>query len=149
MAVTVIAGGPRSGKSRFALSLAAAQGPRLGFIATRLPLTAEAEAETLRLRAERRDALITWEEPVDVADVVGEHLPLLDALVVDDASEWLSNLAAAGRGTGDVDRLFTLAADAQAHLILVASDTAGHAEQLTSRAEHLFQVTDGIPVRVR
>ena len=150
MALTVVLGGPASGKSLFALALAASHGPRLGFIATRRPLTPEAELECVRLRAERRDAFVTWEEPLRIPELVAAHGEYLDALVIDDAGEWLANLTAAG--TADcspvLDRLFEAAARCPAQLVLVA-EPGDALKGMRDRADHLFEITEGKPVRVR
>lgn len=87
--VTLITGGARSGKSRYALKLAESFSKRV-FIATCEPIDEEMKERIERHRRERGDGFRTVEEPVDLAGVVAS----LDteAAVVDCLTVWLGNL---------------------------------------------------------
>jgi adenosylcobinamide kinase/adenosylcobinamide-phosphate guanylyltransferase len=89
MAVILVGGGARSGKSRYALDLARRYGPRLVFLATAEPLDSEMEARIARHRAERAPEFSTIEEPFKIADVIRDTKA--DAIVVDCLTLWLSN----------------------------------------------------------
>ncbi|MGM0403774.1 MAG: bifunctional adenosylcobinamide kinase/adenosylcobinamide-phosphate guanylyltransferase, partial [Thermodesulfobacteriota bacterium] len=67
--LTLITGGARSGKSRFALTLAAPYDLRV-FIATAQVLDAEMEDRIGRHQEERKDRFATIEEPLDLAGAV-------------------------------------------------------------------------------
>ena len=149
MSLTLVVGGARSGKSRFALSLAAAHGPRLGFIATLLPLTDEVASECRKLRAERQDAFVTWEEPVRVIELIAAHAEYFDSLVVDCFTGWLRNLAACNEGQDlalAAERFADIAQQAPAQIIAVSTEAPA---ALAESAAQIFQMNEGLPVRVK
>jgi adenosylcobinamide kinase / adenosylcobinamide-phosphate guanylyltransferase len=90
--VILIGGGSRSGKSTEALRLLRKTGSRLGFIATGVPSDDEMRERIERHRAERGVEIITWEEPLDVAERILAEDGRYDAIVVDCLTLWLSNL---------------------------------------------------------
>jgi adenosylcobinamide kinase/adenosylcobinamide-phosphate guanylyltransferase len=94
----VVLGGVRSGKSAFALSLAARLGERVTFVAT-----AEAGDEEMRERIERHrqcrpEAWRTVEAPLDVARAVAAADS--DVVVVDCLGLLAANLMARAQATG-------------------------------------------------
>jgi len=97
--LTLILGGARSGKSRFAQGLAAGA-HRVCYVATAVP---RGDAEMLgrieRHRADRPASWQTMEAPVKLADAV--HLAALDAdvVLVDCLTLWLDNLLWEHRGS--------------------------------------------------
>ena len=120
MALTLIGGGSRSGKSAKALELALeCDGPRL-FVATAEARDAEMRARIARHRADRGPAFETIEEPIDVAPIFAR--PAV-AIVVDCLTLWLSNVLLAGC---DVDREATRLLDAavasQADIFVVTNE---------------------------
>lgn len=92
----LVLGGARSGKSRHALALAEAAGPRRIFVATGEAGDAEMAERIARHRAERGAGWRTLEEPLDLARAVGDAAAA-DAVLVDCLTLWLSNLMLAGR----------------------------------------------------
>ena len=90
MAIVLIGGGARSGKSRYALDRARQEGANLLFIATALPEDQEMRARIARHRSDRGDAFTTIEAPRDLAPVIraADH----PAIVVDCLTLWLSNV---------------------------------------------------------
>jgi adenosylcobinamide kinase/adenosylcobinamide-phosphate guanylyltransferase len=115
MSLTFVTGGARSGKSAYALRLAAAAGSPVTMIAT-----AEARDAEMRERidAHRRERPASWrtvEEPLDLAGAL-RRLPDGEFAVVDCLSLWVSNLLERADGA-DVE---ALAAEA-------AALAAGHA----------------------
>jgi adenosylcobinamide kinase/adenosylcobinamide-phosphate guanylyltransferase len=95
--VTLVLGGARSGKSRFAESLVATHPGRPVYLATAQAGDAEMAERIRRHRARRGDAWATLEEPLDLpralASATRDNAPVL----VDCLTLWLSNLMAAGR----------------------------------------------------
>ena len=90
MALVLVGGGARSGKSRWALERARGCGDRLVFIATAEALDEEMSARIAKHRAERGSAFQTIEEPLDLARAIKSAEG--DAIVVDCLTLWLSNL---------------------------------------------------------
>ncbi len=89
MAVVLIGGGSRSGKSRFALERARREGSKLVFIATAEPGDDEMRERITRHRVERGDEFRTVEAPVDLAGAIRSSDG--DAIVVDCLTLWLAN----------------------------------------------------------
>ena len=99
--LVLITGGSRSGKSSYAMGLAAQRAGARGralFLATAQPIDEEMRARITRHRQERPPAFETIEQPLEVCQTVA----LLDAsagvLIIDCLTLWISNLMAAGRG---------------------------------------------------
>lgn len=91
MAIVLIGGGSRSGKSRQALALARSSGSRFAFIATGEAFDAEMSTRIARHRSERGPEFTTIEEPLDL-DAALNKATEFDAVVVDCLTLWLSNL---------------------------------------------------------
>lgn len=90
--LTLVIGGARSGKSRFALSL---PGPsdRVTYIATARVEDEEMAARISRHQAERPAHWITTEAQLAIASAVGRHAAQCDYLVLDCLTVWLSNFS--------------------------------------------------------
>jgi adenosylcobinamide kinase / adenosylcobinamide-phosphate guanylyltransferase len=91
MALTVLLGGARSGKSRWAVRLATEARTPVTFIATGEARDAEMADRIRRHRAERRPDWTTVEEPIKLTDA----LRAVDAgrtVVVDCLTLWVANL---------------------------------------------------------
>jgi adenosylcobinamide kinase / adenosylcobinamide-phosphate guanylyltransferase len=89
--ITLVTGGARSGKSRYALELSARY-PSRAFIATAEPLDDEMRERILRHKQERGESYACIEEAVDLAGAL-QRLPAGTAIaVVDCLSVWLGNL---------------------------------------------------------
>ncbi len=89
MALVLVGGGARSGKSRWALNRARKCGDRLVYVATAEALDDEMAARIAKHRAERGDEFITVEAPLDLAGAIRSLA--CDAIVVDCLTLWLSN----------------------------------------------------------
>ena len=96
--VTLILGGARSGKSRHAEALLAAETPPWTYIATAQPLDPEMAARIAEHRARRGDDWRTVEAPLELPEALAAD-PAMPALV-DCLTLWLSNLLLAGREIG-------------------------------------------------
>lgn len=125
MALILIGGGSRSGKTKFAIERARAQGPRRAYIATAETLDDEMKARAEAHRSERGPDFLTLEEPLDVAGVVENRGGGFDAVVIDCLTIWLSNLLLAGRdGKREGARLLE-AARAAAPAVLCVTNEVG------------------------
>jgi adenosylcobinamide kinase / adenosylcobinamide-phosphate guanylyltransferase len=89
--LSLVIGGARSGKSRFAQSLGAAAHSAL-YIATARIEDAEMAARIDRHRQSRPAHWMTVEEPLAIGSVVERHAPSCDFLLLDCLTVWLSNL---------------------------------------------------------
>lgn len=120
MAVILVGGGSRSGKSRFALDVARECGPKRVFIATAEAGDEEMAERIAHHRTSRGQSFTTIEEPLDLAP----HLSIdADAIVVDCLTLWLSNLLHAGRDpAAEGPRLLAAATAAGSTVILVTNE---------------------------
>ena len=91
MALTVLLGGARSGKSRWAVRLAAESGSPVTFIATGEPRDDEMADRIRRHRAERPPEWTTVEEPIHLADAL-RAVDTGRTIIVDCLTLWVANL---------------------------------------------------------
>lgn len=98
---TLVLGGARSGKSRFAEDLVVGSGLTPVYVATAeagaSAVDAEMRARIDAHRARRGEGWVTVEEPLDLVRVLGEVTSPERAVLVDCLTLWLSNLTFAGR----------------------------------------------------
>jgi adenosylcobinamide kinase/adenosylcobinamide-phosphate guanylyltransferase len=122
----VVGGGVRSGKSAFALELARGLGSRRAFIATAQAFDAEMRERIDRHVEERGTEFETYEEPVELAKLLGEVQA--DVIVIDCLTLWLSNLLVrdpapdARALEAEIDRLASALAGRRSHVILVTNE---------------------------
>jgi len=126
MALTLIIGGARSGKSAHALALAEREAERRGgapvMIATAEALDAEMAERIARHRAERGPAWRTLELPIAVPAALAA-LTAQDCVVVDCLTLWLSNLMFAEADLEAAgEALAAAAAATAAEVVLVANE---------------------------
>jgi adenosylcobinamide kinase / adenosylcobinamide-phosphate guanylyltransferase len=88
--ITLVLGGVRSGKSRFARNLAE-NVSSVAFVATAKATDAEMEEKIRRHQRERPTHWRTVEEPVELARVLGTHAPHFDLLLVDCLTIFVAN----------------------------------------------------------
>ena len=159
MAVVLVGGGARSGKSRWALERARKCGDRLVYIATAEALDEEMSARIARHRADRGDEFETIEEPLELARAI--RLAQADAIVVDCLTLWLSN------GMGDIEQTINAAKEHPAEVIFVTNevgcgivpenalarefrDRAGIMNQrFAEAADEVYWMVFGQPLRVK
>jgi adenosylcobinamide kinase/adenosylcobinamide-phosphate guanylyltransferase len=101
-AATLILGGARSGKSRYAEALVTGAASSGTYIATAEPHDEEMAARIAEHRARRSDVRAgsfwrTVEEPLDLAGAILGHADPARPILVDCLTLWLSNLLCAGR----------------------------------------------------
>ncbi len=95
--LTFVLGGARSGKSRYAETLAESQPGACIYVATAEPGDAEMAARIQAHRARRGGRWRTVEEPLDLCPRLEALAAPESCVLVDCLTLWLSNLMAAGR----------------------------------------------------
>jgi adenosylcobinamide kinase / adenosylcobinamide-phosphate guanylyltransferase len=172
--LTLVIGGARSGKSRFAQSLAA-NARRVAYIATAHVTDAEMEERIARHRQSRPADWITVEEPLEIAMAVTASAAICDFVLLDCLTVWLSNLCwkmrdcpAAGIEAAAATELARLAAASMhSNIVLVSNevgsgivpdspvgrlfrDLQGWVNQDAARAaDRVYLVVAGIPVTIK
>jgi adenosylcobinamide kinase / adenosylcobinamide-phosphate guanylyltransferase len=124
--VTLVLGGVRSGKSRFALEIAL-RAANVTFVATARASDDEMRRKIERHRAERPAHWQTREVPLNLADTIAESGGVGELLVVDCLTLFAANLMEAH---GDdraaiwaaVDTLCTALCDTNRHVVLVSNE---------------------------
>ncbi|MBA3976029.1 MAG: hypothetical protein C0504_17620 [Candidatus Solibacter sp.] len=170
MALVVVGGGRRSGKSRYAQAIASAHGPKLAFIGTMRPEDDEENpGKIAAAREERGSSFVTYEEPLDIVKIIEDRAEVFDAIVVDDLTVWVSNLVMAGTRDPEqeADRFLDLAPRCGAEIVVVTSDVdfgfpvdgiasrqmrrvAGLINRKAAKqASRLYWMVFGIPKRIR
>ena len=166
--VTLVLGGARSGKSRFAESLVMERGMQCVYVATAEPVDDEMARRVEAHRARRGQAWRTVEAPIELTRAVGRESTPRACLLVDCLTVWLGNLMHHGR---DVDAaasaLLESLAAAPGPLVLVANevglgivpdnamarafrDHAGRLNQAVARvSESVYFVAAGISVPIK
>lgn len=107
--LTLILGGARSGKSRFAQSHAEASGLPVTVIATAQALDAEMAVRIARHQAERTAGWGTIEEPLHLAAALQQVAGTGCCVLVDCLTLWLMNLLEAGEAVFAAERAALLA----------------------------------------
>jgi adenosylcobinamide kinase/adenosylcobinamide-phosphate guanylyltransferase len=168
--ITLVGGGTRSGKSRFAVELGVRLGSRRAFIATATGSDDEIRARIDRHRQDRGDAFETIEEPIALVDVLA-RIDGYDVVVVDCVTHWVSNLLlrklSRGEILAEVDRLSAVLEQRRFEAILVTNevgmsihpatelgrafvDVVGFAHQRLSRvADNVYLAVLGIVTEIR
>jgi len=90
--LTFITGGARSGKSSFALDEASKVKGRRAFVATLEPRDEELRKRVQRHREERCAEWNTFEEPLELPDLLRRLNSEYDVVLVDCLTLWLSNV---------------------------------------------------------
>ncbi|MGD8961948.1 MAG: bifunctional adenosylcobinamide kinase/adenosylcobinamide-phosphate guanylyltransferase [Desulfobacterales bacterium] len=91
--LTFVIGGCRSGKSTYALQTAEnVNGDKKIFVATCLPQDDEMTQRVTRHQKDRGQHWTTIEEPLYLPDVISEHSPNADVMLIDCLTLWVSNL---------------------------------------------------------
>jgi len=90
--VIFVIGGVRSGKSRFALRLGESIGTRRILIATAQALDSEMKQRIEQHRTRRSKTWLTYEEPVEIKNVLEKLNDEADVILIDCLSLWVSNL---------------------------------------------------------
>ncbi|WP_031499435.1 bifunctional adenosylcobinamide kinase/adenosylcobinamide-phosphate guanylyltransferase [Bryobacter aggregatus] len=166
MPILLVGGGSRSGKSSYALQLAAERGARKGFIATAQTFDDEMRERVRLHREERGSDYTTIEEPVAIEKALAELETKVDVIVLDCLTLWLSNLML-GEHKVDITKVLDRFAASPLPCILITNevgcgivpenplarrfrDEAGRLNQQTAaRATEVYGVMFGIPLRLK
>jgi adenosylcobinamide kinase/adenosylcobinamide-phosphate guanylyltransferase len=165
--LTLVIGGARSGKSRYAESLIAARPPPWLYVATAEPLDDEMRARIVAHRARRGPGWHVVEAARDVAGAIG-GAAADGAVLVDCLTLWLSNLMLAGADIeAETERLEAALARATTPIVLVSNevgfgivpdnalarrfrDAHGRLNQrIAARADRVVLMVAGLPLVVK
>jgi len=102
MAMTLLTGGARSGKSALAARLGEAWSGSVAFVATAEALDDEMRERIARHRRSRPASWTTIEEPVALAEAV-KAVPPGDLVIADCLTLWVSNLFERGCGPTEIE----------------------------------------------
>lgn len=165
----LILGGTRSGKSRFAETLAAESGKSLVYIATAQALDEEMRARIAHHQSSRIDQWITVEEPLQLASALQQHSSESTCILVDCLTLWLTNILLAGENIFQREHAALLETMPQlaGNIIFVSNevgmgivaadplsrrfvDEAGRLHQtLAILCDHVTLVTAGLPLSLK
>ena len=170
--VTLVTGGARSGKSRFAELMAEGFGATRGYLATGEPGDGEMSERIARHRARRGSDWETVEEPLELTSAVVRNDGRFSVMLVDCITLWLSNLLFHGDGNaaqvlsrvaGFTESFQTLGTP----LIIVTNevgmgivpehplarsfrDLAGEANELiAAKADEVYVSISGLPLKLK
>ena len=166
--VTLVLGGARSGKSRFAESLARDSGEQPVYVATAELMDDEMRRRIELHRARRGKAWRTIEAPIELAQAITRHSAPRSCLLVECLTVWLGNLVHHRRDMAAATQaLLDSLVEASGPVVVVANevglgivpdnalarefrDRAGRLNQAVARtAESVYFVTAGIPMVIK
>lgn len=170
--VTLVTGGARSGKSRFAEQLAGNFGGLRGYLATGYAGDGEMAERIARHRARRGDDWHTIEEPLELAAAVTGNDGRFSVLLVDCITLWLSNLLFKENGgpvqaLQEVEKFTETFARLHTPMIIVSNevgmgivpehplartfrDLAGEANELiAAKADEVYVTISGLPLKLK
>ncbi len=144
MALTLIIGGARSGKSDLALRLATASARPVLFVATMEPGDDEMRRRIAAHRAERPQAWRTVEAPLDVVGALVRSARDDDFVVLDCLTLWVANLMLGE--VGDIEQIAPAGADGAMERI--AAETRALADWCDAYAGEIAVVTNEVGLGV-
>ena len=120
---TLILGGARSGKSRYALELGEACSEDRVFVATAQGFDEGMRERIARHRSDRDVSWRTVEETVEIWDVIESGCRVGRVIVLDCLTLWLNNLMLEGRDVeADLERLVSCLEGVTGDVILVSNE---------------------------
>ncbi len=121
--LSLVLGGARSGKSRFAEGLITSQPAPWVYVATGEARDAEMTERIRHHAARRGPGWVTREVPLALADLIREHAADPHPMLVDCLTLWLSNVMLAGRDVeADRSQLLEALAIAAGPIVLVSNE---------------------------
>ena len=114
MALTLVLGGARAGKSGLAVRLASGWGVPVVVVATAEPRDEEMRTRIARHRAGRPPAWVTVEEPRDLEGALS-RIPPGSGVIIDCLTLWVSNLMESGLSDAEIAARAGSAAELAAH----------------------------------
>jgi adenosylcobinamide kinase/adenosylcobinamide-phosphate guanylyltransferase len=166
--ITLVLGGARSGKSRYAESLTMAFPPPWLYVATAEPLDVEMDARIAKHRIRRGSGWRTVDAPRDIAGALTTSPAAASSVLVDCLTLWLSNLMLAEANIESyIENLEAALAGAVVPIVLVSNevgfgivpdnelarrfcDQHGQLNQrIAARADRVVMVVAGLPIAVK
>lgn len=172
MNIIFVTGGARSGKSSFALLEASKREGGKAYIATAEALDNEMKERIHKHKTERGDDWDTFEEPLDITEVLESVKDRYDVILLDCLTLWLSNTLLKSRHPEEkihafTERLISLRSADGPHFYLVSNEvgmgivpdnalsrrfrdlTGTLNQRIAALADEVFLVIAGIPVKVK
>lgn len=166
--VILVLGGAKSGKSAFALRLGEGYEAKRAFVATAQALDQEM-AERIQIhKIERADRWDTFEEPLDVADLIRSIQRDYEVILIDCLTLWTSNVLFANRDFGLESKLLIDALRETSSQVIVVSNEVGLGivpenrlarqfrdyagtlnSAIASLSEAVYFVVAGIPLKIK
>lgn len=165
---TLVLGGARSGKSRFAEERVKASGLSLLYVATGRSLDDEMETRVRAHRARRGPEWSTIEEPIELATILVRQAAADKAVLIDCLTLWITNLMLEGRDVrAESDGLASCLGGLPGVLVFVSNevglgivpdnpmarefrDHAGYLHQkIAERADSVFFIAAGLPLKMK
>lgn len=166
--LTLVLGGARSGKSRYAEQLFQAHSGDCCYLATAQPFDAEMEARIAAHRARRDSRWRTLEAPIDLGAALISANNMKQPILVDCLTLWLSNLMLAEKDVGaETMKLFDVLPQLEVPLVMVSNevglgivpdnalarafrDHAGYLnQQLAAAADQVVFLAAGLPLTLK
>jgi len=164
---TLVLGGARSGKSRYAEQVAMTSPPPWIYVATAESFDDEMATRIADHKSRRSQDWQTVDAPLDLADAL-EGLPRSAIILVDCLTLWLSNLMLAGRDIeAEIARLEAAMLAHEAALVLVSNEVGSGIvpdnalarrfrdaqgllnQRVAARADRVVLVVAGLPMIVK
>ena len=169
--VTLVLGGARSGKSRYAQKLAAGF-ERVTFIATARAVDPEMQRKIAQHRSERSASWETVEAPLNLESAIRSRRTKADMLIIDCLTLYLANLMRARKGArntilDDLEQLCRALRIAKSSIIIVSNevgcgivpafrsgrlyrDLLGQLnQQIAAMADRVIFMVAGVPLTVK
>jgi adenosylcobinamide kinase/adenosylcobinamide-phosphate guanylyltransferase len=166
--ITLVLGGARSGKSRFAEDLAFKSGLSRCYLATAEAFDPEMENRISRHQEDRGPDWRTIEEPVELVQALKDNAHKSTVILVDCLSLWLSNLMGRDKELSSTfSEFIECLADLEGSVVFVSNevgqgivpdnkmardfrDEAGRLHQmLAEKANDVYFVTAGLPQKLK
>ena len=166
--ITLILGGARSGKSRFAEQMAFETGKNKIYLATSQAFDGEMVDRINKHKTDRGNGWVTVEEPIDIKRVLKTSADTDNVVLLDCLTLWISNLMMVERDISDAFKeLCDVLPELEGELILVSNevgqgivpdnamarafrDYAGRLHQdIAALADEVYFVTAGLPQKLK
>lgn len=166
--ITLVLGGARSGKSRYAEGLAVRHEGRPTYIATAEITDDEMRDRIARHREDRGDRWRTIEAPLDLVAALRKADGAKSFTLIECLSVWINNLIHHGKDVaGEIEHFRASLADSRGHVVIVSNevglgivpdnalarrfrDEAGRANQAIAEvADHVVFIAAGLPVTLK